>query len=76
MQKNPFYTALNLILRNTGRTLQMLKHGLIENGWLRMTDLDDEIKIFVATMVMSQSWLTLVFCSKLMTFQQQLTQIK
>jgi hypothetical protein len=47
MKKNPFHSAVNLILRNTGRTLQILEYGLVENGWLRMTDLDHEIKIFV-----------------------------
>jgi hypothetical protein len=39
MKRNPIYSALNNILRNTGRTLQILKYGLIEHGWLRMPDL-------------------------------------
>src|SRR5271157_2825592 len=47
MRKNPFYSALNIVLRNTGRSLQILKYGLIENGWLRFTDLEHEIKVFV-----------------------------
>jgi len=47
MKKNPIYSALSIILRNTGRTLQILKYGLMENGRLRMTDLDHEIKVFV-----------------------------
>lgn len=45
--KNPIYQALSIILRNTGRTLQILKYGLIEHGWLRLTDLEREIKVFV-----------------------------
>jgi hypothetical protein len=45
--KNPFYSALSILLRNTGRTLQILKYGLIENGWLRMTDLEHEIRLSV-----------------------------
>jgi hypothetical protein len=45
--KNPFYSALSIILRNTGRTLQILKYGLIEQGWLRMTDLEHEIRLSV-----------------------------
>jgi hypothetical protein len=47
MKRNPIYSALSIVLRNTGRNLQILKYGLIENGWLRMTDLDHEIKVFV-----------------------------
>src|SRR5271169_6362875 len=47
MKKTPIDSALSIILRNTGRTLQILKLGLIEHGWLRMTDLDHELKVFV-----------------------------
>jgi hypothetical protein len=47
MRKNPFYAALSLVLRNTGRSLQILKYGLIENGWVLFTDLEHEIKVFV-----------------------------
>src|SRR5271157_2541834 len=47
MKKNPFHSALSLVLKNTGRTLRILKYGLIENGWLRFTDLEHEIKVFV-----------------------------
>ena len=47
MRKNPIYQALSIILRHTGRTLQILKYGLIENGWLRFTDLEHEIKVFI-----------------------------
>jgi hypothetical protein len=47
MKKNPIYQALSIILRNTGRSLQILKYGLIEHGWLRVTDLEHELKVFV-----------------------------
>jgi hypothetical protein len=47
MKKNPVLSALSILLRNTGKSLQILKYGLIENGWLRMTDLDHELKVFV-----------------------------
>ena len=47
MKRNPIDSALSILLRNTGRNLQILKYGLIENGWLRMTDLDHELKVFV-----------------------------
>ena len=47
MRKNPIYAALSLVLRNTGRSLQILKYGLIENGWLRFTDLEHSLKVFV-----------------------------
>ena len=47
MRKNPIYQALSVILRNTGRALQILKFGVIENGWLRMTDLEHSLKVFV-----------------------------
>ena len=47
MRKNPIYSALSLVLKNTGRSLQILKYGLIENGWLRFTDLEHSLKVFV-----------------------------
>jgi hypothetical protein len=47
MKKNPIYQALSIILRNTGKSLPILKYGLIENGWLRMTDLEHEIRIYL-----------------------------
>lgn len=39
MKRNPIDSALSILLRNTGKTLHILKLGIIENGWFRMTDL-------------------------------------
>jgi hypothetical protein len=45
--KNPVFHALSIVLKNTGRSLQILKYGLVEHGWLRITDLEHELKVFV-----------------------------
>lgn len=45
MKKNPIFTALNLILRNTGKTLHILKCGLLKDETLRVTDLDHELDV-------------------------------
>lgn len=48
MKKNPIYQALNVLFNNTRKSsLNILKLGIIEKGWLRMTDLDHELQVFV-----------------------------
>lgn len=47
MKKLPILTALSLVLKDVGTAIQILRYGIIENGWLRMTNPDRELKVFV-----------------------------